>query len=310
MAATPQFDADADALRMYLHDIGKHKLLTRDDEQRLCTVIDEGRVAEQLLADEGRLPHSRVAELRRAVWRGEEAKQTFIAANLRLVVSIAKRYRYTGLSLMDLIQEGNLGLMHAVDKFDHRRGFKFSTYATWWIRQAIQRGAADTADTIRLPLHARAKLNRAHAARNAVEVRLGRSATTAEIAHEADMEPDALIEVFAYPDASRSINYREEDDGVELIDLVTQGDVAASEDAFECMLLSEDVQSILACLNEREREILVLRFGLDYGEPLSLREIAARFGVSRERIRQIQVAAIAKLVESAERTGARDLLAI
>src|SRR5438552_17767618 len=190
----PDNEREQDLVRLYLDEIGRHELLTKDDEVRLAQAIEAGRAARAELAEGKKLPRGRRPELLRAVDAGEAATQTFVNANLRLVVSIAKKYQSTGLPLLDLIQEGNLGLIHAVEKFDWRKGFKFSTYATWWIRQAMQRGVANTARTIRLPAHAGDNLLRLHKVRAQLEAELEREPTVAELANELDLTEEKVTE--------------------------------------------------------------------------------------------------------------------
>ncbi len=251
---------DEDLVRLYLTDIGQYPLLTKDDEVRLAQDIDRGVAARAELASGVPLSAGAKRDLRRAGRRGEESERTFVQSNLRLVVSIAKKYQASGLPLLDLIQEGNLGLMHAVEKFDWRKGFKFSTYATWWIRQAITRGIANTGRTIRLPVHAGDTLARLQKARSRLELRFGRPATIAELAEDTE--------------------------------------------------LPEEIEKLLAPLDERERQILALRFGLDRGEPRTLEEVGEHFNLTRERIRQIEARAMSKLRHPSADTGARDLLAV
>ncbi|TMK82364.1 MAG: sigma-70 family RNA polymerase sigma factor, partial [Actinobacteria bacterium] len=184
----PDSEREQDLVRLYLDEIGRHELLTKDDEVRLAQAIEAGREARAELAQAQKFARGQRQQLLRTADAGEEATQTFVNANLRLVVSIAKKYQSTGLPLLDLIQEGNLGLIHAVEKFDWRKGFKFSTYATWWIRQAMQRGVANTARTIRLPIHAGDQLARVQKARDRLEAELGRHPTLAELAAESDMD--------------------------------------------------------------------------------------------------------------------------
>ena len=190
---------DEDLVRLYLTDIGQYPLLTKDDEVRLAQAIEAGRAAEGEVAKAPKgLTTAKKRELRRCVIEGEQAQQTFVQSNLRLVVSIAKKYQASGLPLLDLIQEGNLGLMHAVEKFDWRKGFKFSTYATWWIRQAITRGIANTGRTIRLPVHAGDTLARVQKAQARLELKLGRPATLAELGIEVEMPEDKLVEALRF----------------------------------------------------------------------------------------------------------------
>ena len=258
---------EEDLVRLYLTDIGQYPLLTKEGEVRLAQKIEGGVEAKAEMDKAGaKVTPARRRELRRAIRQGEEAERTFVQSNLRLVVSIAKKYQASGLPLLDLIQEGNLGLMHAVEKFDWRKGFKFSTYATWWIRQAITRGIANTGRTIRLPVHAGDTL--------------------------------ALSEPLR------------EDGDAELGDVVED---RAAESPFEraaTALLPEEISRLLAPLDQREREILKLRFGLDRGEPRTLEEVGEHFNLTRERIRQIEARAMSKLRHPSTDTGARDLLAV
>ena len=186
---------EEDLVRLYLNDIGKHSLLTKDDEARLAQAIEAGRAARAEMGASRQLTVPRKRELRRAIREGDEAAETFVKANLRLVVSIAKKYQAAELPLLDLVQEGNLGLMHAVEKFDWRKGFKFSTYATWWIRQAITRGIANTGRTVRLPVHAGDLLTRVTKARGRLEGQLGRRPTSAELANDLELEEEKVIEI-------------------------------------------------------------------------------------------------------------------
>ena len=189
---------EEDLVRLYLNDIGKHSLLTKDDEARLAQAIEAGRAARAELGSGKALSTPRKRELRRAVREGEDAAETFVKANLRLVVSIAKKYQAAELRLLDLVQEGNLGLMHAVEKFDWRKGFKFSTYATWWIRQAITRGIANTGRTVRLPVHAGDLLTRVTKARGRLEGQLGRRPTAAELAMDLELEEEKVVEILRH----------------------------------------------------------------------------------------------------------------
>ena len=303
---------EEDLVRLYLTDIGQYPLLTKEGEVRLAQQIEAGVEARAGLADGGDdLAPARRRELKRNLKRGEDAERTFVQSNLRLVVSIAKKYQASGLPLLDLIQEGNLGLMHAVEKFDWRKGFKFSTYATWWIRQAITRGIANTGRTIRLPVHAGDTLARLQKARSRLELKLGRQATLAELALEVAM-PEGKVPAalrFAAEPLSLSEPLREDGDA-ELGDVVED---RAAESPFEVAatsLLPEEISRLLAPLDSREREILKLRFGLDRGEPRTLEEVGEHFNLTRERIRQIEARAMSKLRHPSSDTGARDLLAV
>jgi RNA polymerase sigma factor (sigma-70 family) len=287
-----------DLVRLYLSDIGGHPLLTKDEEVRLAQVAEAGREASAELAARGEISRTRSRELCRIVKAGEAAAETFTNRNLRLVVSIARMYRGSDLPLLDLVQEGNLGLMRAVEKFDWRKGFKFSTYATWWIRQAITRGIANGGRTIRLPVHAGDLLNQVAKARTRLEVQLSRRATIAEIAADLGESAERIIEVLRYaaPTISLSEPLGHESDA-ELSDVLEDVGAVSPFDATAEAMLSIEVAKMLTRLDTRECEIIRLRFGLDRGEPRTLEEVGAHFGVTRERIRQIEIQAIAKLRE-------------
>ena len=303
---------EEDLVRLYLTDIGQYPLLTKEGEVRLAQQIEKGVAARQELEDGGEsLTPARRREMRRNLRRGDEAVRTFVQSNLRLVVSIAKKYQASGLPLLDLIQEGNLGLMHAVEKFDWRKGFKFSTYATWWIRQAITRGIANTGRTIRLPVHAGDTLARLQKARSRLELRYGRPATLAELAVEVEMTEDKVTEAlrFAAEPLSLSEPLREDGDA-ELGDVVEDRSAESPFEVAATTLLPEEISRLLAPLDSREREILKLRFGLDRGEPRTLEEVGDHFELTRERIRQIEARAMSKLRHPSSDTGARDLLAV
>ncbi len=306
---------EEDLVRLYLTDIGQYPLLTKDDEVRLAQLIEVGNEARAVLdmgAEAGKpLTPARKREVRRSAREGETAERTFVQSNLRLVVSIAKKYQASGLPLLDLIQEGNLGLMHAVEKFDWRKGFKFSTYATWWIRQAITRGIANTGRTIRLPVHAGDTLARLQKARARLELKLGRPATLAELSAEVEMPEDKVTEAlrFAAEPLSLSEPLREDGDA-ELGDVVEDRSAESPFEVAATALLPEEINRLLAPLDDREREILKLRFGLDRGEPRTLEEVGEHFNLTRERIRQIEARAMSKLRHPSSDTGARDLLAV
>ncbi len=268
---------DEDLVRLYLTDIGQHALLTKEDEVRLAEAIEAGAEAADELARSVDVRPTRRRELRRAVRHGQQAEQAFVQSNLRLVVSIAKKYQASGLPLLDLIQEGNLGLMHAVEKFDWRKGFKFSTYATWWIRQAITRGIANTGRTIRLPVHAGDTLARLQKSRSRLEVTLGRAPTVAELARETEMTEERVTEALCYAGEPLSLSEPLREDGdAELGDVVEDHGAASPFDVAAVAVLPDEVARLLAPLDEREREILRLRFGLDRGEPRTLEEVGAR----------------------------------
>jgi RNA polymerase primary sigma factor len=297
---------EEDLLQLYLNDIGKHALLTRAEEVRLGALVKEGRAAEAELG-RGRVPVEERPTLEEKVRAGEEAARRFVQANLRLVVSIAKKYQASGVPLLDLIQEGNFGLMHAVERFDPRRGFKFSTYATWWIRQTIARGIANTGRTIRLPVHAGDQLLAIRMTTTALEVRLGRPPKAEEVSDAVGLPAKKVQELTPYLSEPVSLSERPNDTDVELGELVEDSTTPPPEQVvFEAMLPAQ-VADLLKMLEPREREVLLLRYGLDRGKPRTLEEVGERFGLTREGVRQVEVKAIAKLRRSASR-GARDLL--
>jgi RNA polymerase sigma factor (sigma-70 family) len=300
---------EMDLVRLYLNDVGKHSLLTRNDEIRLAQTVEAGREARGELAAAERIEPSRQRELRRRVRAGDEATETFVTANLRLVVSIAKKYHGAELPLLDLVQEGNLGLIHAVEKFDWRRGFKFSTYATWWIRQGITRGIANSGRTVRLPVHAGELLIRVVRARGRLEGQLGRRPTTPELAADLGVDEVKVSEILRYVAEPISLSEPLRVDGdAELGDIVEDRSAVSPFDAAAAALLSGEVHEILEVLTEREREILQLRFGLDRGEPRTLDDVGAHFHLTRERIRQIEARAMSKLRHPVLDRRAHDLL--
>ena len=296
MATREETYADQDLVELYLVDIARRPLLTKRDEIDLAQRIEAGTEArEQLGASDRPTPATRRALVRTAR-DGDLARHTFAEANLRLVVSIAKRYRSSGLQLLDLVQEGNIGLLRAVDKFDWRKGFKFSTYSTWWIRQAIQRGIANSSRTIRLSVHAGDSLQQARRARARLESRLRRTPTHAEVAAELDVPQHVLaaIMVRARTPVSLSVPLSDDGDG-ELADIVSDPLAPSPFDAAATALLPGEIAKLLVPLTRREREVVTLRFGLDHGESRTLDQVGAYFDLSRERIRQIEVRAMAKL---------------
>jgi RNA polymerase sigma factor (sigma-70 family) len=287
---------EEDLLGLYLREIGRHALLTKDDEIVLAKTAAAGRDAEAELAACGDHSPARVRELRRTAREGEVAVETFTNGNLRLVVSIAKKYQASGLPLLDLVQEGNLGLIHAVEKFDWQKGFKFSTYATWWIRQAITRGIANSSRTIRLPPQVGELLNQITKARTRLEAQNGRHVSIDEIAADLEITSDRVAEILLHAVAPASLSEPMGHDGTaELGDVVEDHSAISPFESAATALLSGEVAKMLAGLNDREREILQLRFGIDRGSPRTLEEVGVRFGLTRERIRQIEAKAMAKL---------------
>ncbi|SHE43407.1 RNA polymerase primary sigma factor [Ferrithrix thermotolerans DSM 19514] len=311
--AKERLDRDEeDLVRIYLSNIGAYPLLTKEDEVHLAQDIEEGRRAKRELRSKDKsLDPATEKELKRRVKAGIRAEEAFVQSNLRLVVSIAKKYQASGLPLLDLIQEGNLGLIHAVEKFDWRKGFKFSTYATWWIRQAITRGIANTGRTIRLPVHAGDTLSRVQKAQARLEFKLGRPATLAELGKEVELPYDKLIEALRFRGDPLSLSEPLREDGdAELGDVVEDRSASSPFDHAATQLLPNEIAKLLAPLDEREREILKLRFGLDRGEPRTLEEVGEYFNLTRERIRQIEARAMSKLRHPSSDTGARDLLTV
>ncbi|MHB1550044.1 MAG: RNA polymerase sigma factor RpoD [Vulcanimicrobiaceae bacterium] len=275
-----------DPVRMYLKEIGRVPLLSMEDEKRLAMSIEAG---EQALLGNGATDSSVVAA-------GGESKRQLTEANLRLVVSIAKKYVGRGMLFLDLIQEGNLGLIRAVEKFDYRKGYKFSTYATWWIRQAITRALADQARTIRIPVHMVETINRLIKISRQLLQELGRDPSVEEIAAEMGLTPEKVREVIKISQEPISLEtpIGEEEDS-HLGDFIEDQEAVAPAEAASVMLLKEKMQDVLQNLTERERKVLVLRFGLEDGHQRTLEEVGQEFGVTRERIRQIEAKALRKL---------------
>jgi RNA polymerase primary sigma factor len=285
----------SDTVRMYLREIGQVDLLTAEDERRLAQLIEEGHHAAELI-DAGGADETEQRMLMRAVSRGERAKSELTQANLRLVVSIAKRYSGRGMQLLDLIQEGNLGLMRAVDKFDYTKGFKFSTYATWWIRQAITRAIADQARTIRIPVHMVEHMNRLTRTRRQMHQELEREPTVDELAAKMQMEPEKVRDLLRYSLDPLSLDSPVgEEDESNLGDFIKDDTADGPADAATRAMLHEAVEQVLGELNEREQEIVRMRFGLDGSQAKTLEEVGKAFGVTRERIRQIEAKTLAKL---------------
>ena len=300
---------EEDLVRLYLNDIGKYALLAKDDEARLAQAIEAGREARTEFATTEGIKPARKRELGRLIRDGDLAAETFVQANLRLVVSIAKRYQAAELPLLDLVQEGNLGLIHAVHKFDWRRGFKFSTYATWWIRQAITRGVANSGRTIRLPVSAGDLLIQVTKARGRLEGQLGRRPTVAELGRDLELQDEKVTELLRHATQPLSLSEPLGEDGdAELGDSLEDRSAVSPFDAAAAALLSGEVNKMLLALDEREREILRLRFGLDRGEPRTLGQVGEHFSLTRERIRQIESRAMSKLRHQSTDSDPHDLL--
>ena len=307
-AAVIEDRIDHDLVRLYLDEIGRHDLLTKDDEARLAQRIELGRAARDELNGPDKIPAARRRELMRQMRDGDEATDVFVKANLRLVVSIAKKYQASGLPLLDLVQEGNLGLIHAVEKFDWRKGFKFSTYATWWIRKAIMQGIHNSARTIRLPAHAGEQVRKVQRADVALESTLGRSPTFEELGEAVGLAPEQVADIMRISADPISLSAPVGDDGEsELGDLVAEANGPTPFDLVAAGMLGSEIEKLLEPLDERERQVIRLRFGLDRGEPRTLEDLATHFKLTRERIRQIEQKAMAKLRQTPGQ--ARDLLA-
>ncbi len=285
-AAIPAGMALDDPVRMYLKEIGRVPLLSMDDEKRLAKAIEAG---EKETLKNGTADNA-------IIYGGEDAKRQLTEANLRLVVSIAKKYVGRGMLFLDLIQEGNLGLIRAVEKFDYRKGYKFSTYATWWIRQAITRALADQARTIRIPVHMVETINRLVKISRQLLQELGRDPTVEEIASEMGLTSEKVREVIKISQEPISLEtpIGEEEDS-HLGDFIEDQEAVAPAEAASVMLLKEKMQDVLKNLTERERKVLQLRFGLEDGHQRTLEEVGQEFGVTRERIRQIEAKALRKL---------------
>ncbi|MFI2640014.1 sigma-70 family RNA polymerase sigma factor [Streptomyces sp. NPDC018610] len=290
----------ADLFRQYLREIGRIPLLTAAEEVELARRVEAGLFAEEKLSTTPDLDSRLAGDLDRLVVLGRVAKRRLIEANLRLVVSVAKRYVGRGLTMLDLVQEGNLGLIRAVEKFDYARGYKFSTYATWWIRQAMSRALADQARTIRVPVHVVELINRVVRVQRRMLQERGYEPTAAEVAAHLELTPDRVGEVLRLAQEPVSLHapVGEEDD-VALGDLIEDGDAASPVESAAFLLLREHLEAVLSTLGERERKVVQLRYGLMDGRPRTLEEIGRIFGVTRERIRQIESKTLGKLRDHA-----------
>jgi RNA polymerase primary sigma factor len=308
-----ELTASADSVRAYLKQIGKVALLNAEEEVELAKRIEAGLYATQLmseLTEKGeKLP---AAQRRDMMWicrDGDRAKNHLLEANLRLVVSLAKRYTGRGMAFLDLIQEGNLGLIRAVEKFDYTKGYKFSTYATWWIRQAITRAMADQARTIRIPVHMVEVINKLGRIQRELLQDLGREPTPEELAKEMDITPEKVLEIQQYAREPISLDQTIGDEGdSQLGDFIEDSEAVVAVDAVSFTLLQDQLQSVLETLSEREAGVVRLRFGLTDGQPRTLDEIGQVYGVTRERIRQIESKTMSKLRHPSRSQVLRDYL--
>jgi RNA polymerase primary sigma factor len=286
----------SDPVRMYLQEIGRVPLLTPQQEVELAMQIENGRRSEQRLEDESGLDKVERSILESTQKKGVRAAEHLVEANLRLVVSIAKKYVGRGMPLLDLFQEGNLGLMRAAEKFDYRKGFRFSTYATWWIRQSVTRALADQGRTIRVPVHMVETINKLIHAQRALMQELGREPTIPEIAADLEVDPERVTELrrIAQDPVSLESPLGTEEEST-LGDFVEDREAEVPVEVASFKLLQEYIALALEELNERERQVLVMRFGLEDGKVRTLEEVGAYFGVTRERVRQLETKALAKL---------------
>ena len=298
-----------DPVKMYLKSIGRVPLLTAIEEVDLSKKVEAGLFAAEKLATEKKIPPALRRELEVIVREGAAAKDKLVEANLRLVVSIAKRYVGRGMLFLDVIQEGNLGLIRAVEKFDYTKGYKFSTYATWWIRQAITRAIADQARTIRIPVHMVETINKVVRVQRQLLQDLGREPTMEEIGKEVDLPPEKVEEVLkiAQDPVSLETPIGEEGDS-HLGDFIEDSDAVVPVDAASFIMMQEQLESVLHSLTDREKKVVQLRFGLTDGHPRTLEEVGREFGVTRERIRQIESKTLSKLRHPSRSQKLRDYL--
>jgi RNA polymerase primary sigma factor len=287
---TAEHAGTADLVRMYLREIGRVPLLNAAQEVELSKRVEAGLFAEhKLTAGADELTPVLVRDLRLLVRDGEAAKQQLVSANLRLVVSVAKKYSGRGMTLLDLVQEGNLGLIRAVEKFDYAKGYKFSTYATWWIRQAIGRALADQARTIRIPVHVVEQINKITRLQRQLVSTLGREPTDEELALELDMPLEQVVELRRYAQDTVSLETAVGDDGDSVLgDFIEDADATSPADAASYGAMQDEIDTVLGNLTPREREVMRLRFGLADGKQHTLAEVGNRLGLTRERIRQIE----------------------
>ena len=299
-----------DLVRIYLREIGRVPLLTAQDEVDLAKSIKAGLFAEEKLqGDRAACGGTLLSDLAQLATDGMQAKQRLIEANLRLVVSIAKRYIGRGLVFLDLIQEGNLGLIRAVEKFDYTKGYKFSTYATWWIRQAITRAIADQARTIRIPVHMVETINKMARIQRQLHQDLGREATPEEIAEEMGLTPERVAEIQRIAQEPVSLQSPIGEEDSDLGDFIEDADAVVPMEAAAFIMLQDQLEQVLDNLSIREQRIIQLRFGLTDGHPRTLEEVGREFGVTRERIRQIESKTLAKLRHPSRAQMLREYLA-
>ena len=308
-----ELTASADSVRAYLKQIGKVALLNAEEEVELAKRIEAGLYSAERVRNAEEEGEKLVTQMRRdlkwIVRDGERAKNHLLEANLRLVVSLAKRYTGRGMAFLDLIQEGNLGLIRAVEKFDYTKGYKFSTYATWWIRQAITRAMADQARTIRIPVHMVEVINKLGRIQRELLQDLGREPTPEELAKEMDISPEKVLEIQQYAREPISLDQTIGDEGdSQLGDFIEDSEAVVAVDAVSFTLLQDQLQSVLQTLSEREAGVVRLRFGLTDGQPRTLDEIGQVYGVTRERIRQIESKTMSKLRHPSRSQVLRDYL--
>jgi RNA polymerase primary sigma factor len=297
-----------DTMGLYFHEMGRVPLLIPEEEVELARLLEEGRKAERLLASNGHNPERRM-EMERSIRLGEESRQKLIRANTRLVISIAKRYIGQGVALPDLIQEGNLGLMRAVERFDHRRGYRLSTYATWWIRQAISRAVSDQGRTIRLPVHMGDSIRLLYRTARQLEQELGRPATPEELAESMKLTPERIRWMLRI--SRRTLSLEEpvgEEEETELGSFIEDEETPSPPESVDHTLLREKIEDLLDTLPAREARVLRLRFGLQDGHYYTLEEVGRKFGLTRERIRQIEVQALNRLRHPRRSRQLRDYL--
>ena len=308
-AEEPAAGPTSDPVRLYLREIGRVQLLTAADEVDLAKAIEAGLFAAEKLAVEPGLPDALRRDLQAVQVAGVLAKRRLVEANLRLVVSIAKRYVGRGMAFLDLIQEGNLGLIRAVEKFDYTKGFKFSTYATWWIRQAITRAIADQARTIRIPVHMVETINKVVRLQRQLLQELGREPTPEELGAALELPPEKVVEIqkLAQEPVSLDTPIGEAEDS-HFGDFIEDADAVAPSEAAAFHMLQSQLEVLLHDLSEREKQVLILRFGLGDGRPRTLEEVGQAFGVTRERIRQIESKTLLKLRQPSRAGKLRDYL--